>query len=226
MTERVIAATDGSAKPNPGPTGWAWVLGDAQGRPCRGESGFLGRATNNVGELIAVDELLASTDPAVPLEIRIDSQYAMNVVTGRSGASKNLELIARIQRMLAGRDVTFKWVPAHRADGDALNAQADRAAQEAVRSRRGRSWTGPVAEAIGIGQEPARPDHSRARRAETGGCGATTKAGRPCTVYPRPSGWCHVHDPAVQCQAIISKDRRCAVATGGGKCAKHSHRLL
>ncbi|WP_407691272.1 ribonuclease HI [Saccharopolyspora mangrovi] len=162
MTERVIAATDGSAQPNPGPTGWAWVLGNAQGRPSRGESGFLGNATNNIGELTAVAELLDSTDPGVPLEIRIDSQYAMNVVTGRSGASKNLDLAARIQRMLSGRDVTFKWVPAHQADGDLLNAHADHAAQEAVRSRRGRRWTGPAANAISVGQEPVTPDRSRA----------------------------------------------------------------
>lgn len=224
MTKRVIAATDGSAKPNPGPTGWAWVLGDVRGRPCRGESGFLGNATNNIGELTAVAELLDSIDAAVPLEIRIDSQYAMNVVTGRTGASRNLELIARIKRMLAGRDVRFTWVPAHQADGDVLNAQADHAAQEAVRSRQGRSWTGPAVH--GIGPEPAWPDDSRARRTGTGGCGATTKAGKPCSIDPRPSGLCHVHDPAVQCQAIISNNRRCAVATGGGECGKHSHRVL
>ncbi|GAB3281893.1 ribonuclease H [Parasphingorhabdus pacifica] len=226
MTERVIAATDGSAQPNPGPTGWAWQLGDAEGRPVRGASGFLGDATNNVGELIAVAELLASTDPAVPLEIRIDSQYAMNVVIGQSGASKNLELIARIQRILSGRDVTFKWVPAHQADGDLLNAQADHAAQEAVRRRQGRRWTGPAVNAISGGHKPVQPDHSRARRSEPGSCGATTKAGKPCTIDPRPSGLCHVHDPAVQCQAIISKGRRCAVATGGGRCDKHRDRLL
>ncbi|GAB3686546.1 RNase H family protein [Saccharopolyspora tripterygii] len=226
MTERVIAATDGSAQPNPGPTGWAWVLGDAQGNPLRGESGFLGHATNNVGELTAVAELLASTDPAVPLDIRIDSQYAMNVVTGKNRASKNLELIAHIKQTLSDRDVTFTWVAAHQADGDLLNAHADHAAQDAVRNRQGRHWTATDLQALDIRHEPVPPDHSRAPMTKPGGCKATTKAGKPCPIDPRPSGLCHVHDPAVQCQAITSKGRRCSVATGGGRCDKHRYRLL
>lgn len=242
MTQRVIAATDGAAQPNPGPAGWAWVLADADGQPGRGESGFLGHATNNVGELTAVAELLAATDPTVPLEIRIDSQYAMNAVTTwlakqrQRGYTtidgkpiKNRALIERIDTLLTGRDVSFQWVRAHQTGGDPLNACVDAAAQQAVRDREGLRWTAPTRTATGTSgntgaDSQARQDTVRSQRTSgsgSPGCAATTKAGKPCPIDPRPSGLCHVHDPAVQCQAITSKGKPCTVATGGGRCARH-----
>ncbi len=242
MIERVIAATDGAAHPNPGPTAWAWVLADEQGRPGRGASGFLGHATNNVGELTAVAELLRATGPAVPLEIRIDSSYALNALTGRYAATKNRELIAGIQDLLAGRDVTFTWVRAHQADGDPFNAIVDRAANEAVCRQTGRAWASP--DQLPRDQLPPtrspRPTAStvrsqRPRSTTTGApettsaaerCARTTKAGKPCPIEPRASGLCHVHDPAVQCQAITAKGQPCTVATGGGRCVRHRNQIL
>ncbi|MEQ7007682.1 RNase H family protein [Actinopolymorpha sp. B17G11] len=234
MVERVIAATDGSAQPNPGPTGWAWVLADAEGTPCQGASGFLGDATNNVGELTAVAELLKATAPVVPLEIRIDSQYAMNVVTGGYRAAKNRELVARIRRMVSGRDVVFTWVRAHQDDGDMLNAIADQTADQAVANRHGQTWTGSPPSMSTTPSLPATPrptdspDIRSIRVAATtpARCRATTKTGKPCTIDPRPSELCHVHDPQVQCQAITRTGRRCTVATGGGRCPRHRDQLL
>ncbi|WP_182545167.1 ribonuclease H family protein [Halosaccharopolyspora lacisalsi] len=242
MVERMIAATDGAAQPNPGPAGWAWVMGDARGHPARGESGYLGDATNNVGELTAVAELLKATDSAVPLEVRIDSQYAMNAVTKwlpkqrQRGFTttdgkpiKNRDLIVHIDELLSGRDITFTWVRAHQSDGDALNALADRAAQDTVRQRRGDSWTGAAnAPAVELSQ-PAQDSSVRTNSPATsaaGRCGATTKAGKPCPIEPRPSGLCHVHDPTVQCQAITSKGRPCTAATGGERCKQHRDQVL
>lgn len=49
-----------------------------------------------------------------------------------------------------------------------------------------------------------------------------TKAGAPCPTGARPSGLCHIHDPAVLCGAPTSKGRPCEIATGGGPCATHS----
>ncbi|TWH15963.1 ribonuclease H family protein [Prauserella rugosa] len=242
MAGLVIAATDGAAQPNPGPAGWAWIIGDDQGRrPVRGASGYLGSSTNNVGELTAVEQLLQATDPAVPLEVRIDSQYAMNAVTTwlpnqrrrgyRTAAGKpiaNRELIVRIDELLTGRSVRFVYVRAHQVDGDPLNAAADHAAQDAVRSRRGWDWTGEELAALAVlsTSPPAAAARTSAppraaQRAGTGRCAATTKAGKPCPIDPRPSGWCHVHDPAVQCGAVTAKGRPCTVATGGGRCAQH-----
>lgn len=145
MSERIIAACDGAAKGNPGPAGWAWVIADPQGRPERWESGPLGRATNNVGELTALQRLLEAVVPGTAVQVRMDSQYAMKAVTqwlpnwkrnGWKTASgqpvANRELVESIDELLTGRDVTFLYVPAHREDGDHLNAIADQAASEAA----------------------------------------------------------------------------------------------
>lgn len=57
-------------------------------------------------------------------------------------------------------------------------------------------------------------------------CAATTKAGKPCPIDARPSGFCHVHDPAVQCGVTTRKGKRCMVATGGGRCDAHREKEL
>ncbi|EFG03762.1 Ribonuclease H (plasmid) [Streptomyces clavuligerus] len=145
MNDRIVAAADGSSKGNPGRAGWAWVVADAHGVPQRWESGPLGTASNNVAELTALLRLLESTPPATPLEVRMDSQYAMKAVTqwlpgwkrngwrtASGGPVANRDLVERIDALLAGRDVTLVHVPAHRQDGDLLNAIADQAASDAA----------------------------------------------------------------------------------------------
>jgi ribonuclease HI len=145
MLERVVAACDGASKGNPGPAGWAWVVADDAEIPARWEAGPLGKATNNVAELTALERLLSAVDPDVPLEIRMDSQYAMNAVTKwlpgwkrkgwKTAAGKpvaNQELVERIDALLDGREVEFRYVPAHQVDGDRLNDFADRAASQAA----------------------------------------------------------------------------------------------
>jgi ribonuclease HI len=147
MTNRIIAACDGACKGNPGPAAWAWVVAkEADGRPGRWEAGPLGTATNNIAELTALEQLLSTVDSAVPLEVRMDSQYAMNAVTkwlpgwkkrgwktAAGSPVANRDLIVRIDALLAGRDeVEFVYVPAHQVDGDPLNAFADQAASAAA----------------------------------------------------------------------------------------------
>ncbi|MFC5218541.1 ribonuclease H family protein [Streptomyces coerulescens] len=145
MRERVVAACDGASKGNPGPAGWAWVVADESEAPARWEAGPLGRATNNVAELTALERLLTAVDPGVPLEIRMDSQYAMKAVTTwlpgwkrngwKTAAGKpvaNQDLVVRIDELLDGRKVEFRYVPAHQVDGDPLNDFADRAASQAA----------------------------------------------------------------------------------------------
>ncbi|MEV7085685.1 ribonuclease H [Streptomyces sp. NPDC093085] len=149
MADRVIAACDGASKGNPGPAGWAWVVADGEETPVRWEAGALGTATNNVAELTALERLLSATDPEVPLEVRMDSQYAMKAVTtwlpgwkrkGWKTASgkpvANQELVARIDALLGGRSVEFRYVPAHQVGGDPLNDFADRAASQAAVTQR------------------------------------------------------------------------------------------
>jgi ribonuclease HI len=165
MRERVVAACDGASKGNPGPAGWAWVVADATETPARWEAGPLGKATNNVAELTALERLLAATDPQVPLEIRMDSQYAMKAVTTwlpgwkrngwKTAAGKpvaNQDLVVRIDELLDGRTVEFRYVPAHQVDGDPLNDFADRAASQAATVQEA------AGSALGSPEPPPAPD--------------------------------------------------------------------
>ncbi|MFE9258106.1 RNase H family protein [Streptomyces sp. NPDC006879] len=184
MSERIIAACDGSSKGNPGPAGWAWVVAGPDGSPQRWESGALGVSTNNVGELTALLRLLEAVDAAQPLEVRMDSQYAMKSVTqwlagwkrnGWKTASgkpvANREIVEQIDRLLTDRDVEFVYVPAHRVDGDLLNAVADQAASDAAEAQQG-SGT-----ALGDAEPPA-PQPSRAAPA------ASTRRRSPSAKKP------------------------------------------
>jgi ribonuclease HI len=152
MADRIIAACDGASKGNPGPAAWAWVIADGSGEPSRWEAGPLGTATNNIAELTALERLLTAVDPGTALEVRMDSQYAMKAVTTwlpgwkrngwKNSAGKpvaNQELVVRIDTLLAGRTVDFRYVPAHQVDGDRLNDFADRAASQAAVVQQGAS---------------------------------------------------------------------------------------
>ncbi|GLW15184.1 ribonuclease HI [Streptomyces sp. NBRC 13847] len=183
MAERVSAACDGASKGNPGPAGWAWVVADGKDTVVRWEAGPLGTATNNVAELTALERLLTATDPAVPLEVRMDSQYAMKAVTTwlpgwkrkgwKTAAGKpvaNQDLVMRIDELLTGRSVEFRYVPAHQVDGDPLNDFADRAASQAavVQEAAGSD--------LGSPQPPAAPAAARPAGARRGASGATAGA--------------------------------------------------
>ncbi|MFE5889924.1 ribonuclease H [Streptomyces sp. NPDC056468] len=184
MRERVVAACDGASKGNPGPAGWAWVVADETETPARWEAGPLGRATNNVAELTALEQLLTATDPGVPLEIRMDSQYAMKAVTTwlpgwkrngwKTAAGKpvaNQDLVVRIDELLDGRTVEFRYVPAHQVDGDPLNDFADRAASQAatVQEAAGSGLGSPV--------PPPSPDTPKAKSAPRRKAAAPRKNG-------------------------------------------------
>ncbi|MGW0337292.1 ribonuclease H family protein [Streptomyces sp. NPDC003011] len=186
MRERVVAACDGASKGNPGPAGWAWVVADESESPTRWEAGPLGTATNNVAELTALERLLASTAPDVPLEVRMDSQYAMKAVTTwlpgwkrngwkTSGGKPvaNQDLVVRIDELLAGRSVEFRYVPAHQVDGDPLNDFADRAASQAAIVQE------PAGSALGSPEPPSAPDTPAPRtpRKRSGGAKASGGSG-------------------------------------------------
>ncbi|MBG0857522.1 ribonuclease HI [Streptomyces spinoverrucosus] len=229
MRERVVAACDGASKGNPGPAGWAWVVADEGETPTRWEAGPLGTATNNVAELTALERLLAATDPGVPLEIRMDSQYAIKAVTTwlpgwkrngwKTSAGKpvaNQDLVVRIDELLDGRTVEFRYVPAHQVDGDPLNDFADRAASQAAFVQQS------AGSDLGSPEPPPAPDTpptAPRRRAATakparkgGGSARTIKAkfpgrcvcGRPYAagdpIAKNAQGWGHP-----ECRTVDSK---------------------
>lgn len=164
----VVAATDGSCHPNPGPAAGAWYVGPH----CWGVAPVTGLGTNNIGELSAIRALLEAVPAEHPLEIVFDSTYARDCLTvwikgwSRGGTLppsawtrgpqrepvKNAELIADTAALLVGRTVTWTKAKAHVAvsvGGHALNHEADRLAGDAVASLRagtpvalGPGWTG------------------------------------------------------------------------------------
>lgn len=135
----IIAAADGSSLSNPGPAGWAWFVdGD------RWAAGGWPHGTNNMGELMAVLDLLRATrDAGDDLLVYCDSQYVINAVTKwmpgwkRKGWKKadgkpvlNVDLLQAIDTELPGRRITFEWVKGHA--GHELNEAADARARAAA----------------------------------------------------------------------------------------------
>ncbi len=143
----IIAAADGSALGNPGPSGWGWYADEDHWA-----SGGWAHGTNNMGELMAVLDLVQQTaHVADDLHIICDSTYVIKTATQwmagwkRRGWKKgdgkpvmNLELIQALDRAMQGRTITFEWVKGH--TGHALNEEADRLANAAaVACRDGRT---------------------------------------------------------------------------------------
>ena len=135
----IIAAADGSALGNPGPSGWAWYVDDS----CWAAGGWP-RGTNNKAELTGVLDLLQQTAHLdVDLHVYCDSLYVINSVTKwlpgwkrrgwRKGDGKpvlNVEIMKALDAALSGRRVRFEWVKGH--SGHPLNEEADRLANAAA----------------------------------------------------------------------------------------------
>ncbi|WNI26381.1 ribonuclease H [Streptomyces sp. ITFR-16] len=215
MNERMIAACDGASKGNPGPAAWAYVVADAEARPLRWEAGPLGTATNNVAELTALRELLESVDPAVALEVRMDSQYAMNAVTKwlpgwkrngwKTSAGKpvaNRELVVRIDSLLTGRTVKFVYVPAHQVDGDPLNALADQAASEVAVAQRAAGTSQGTAD-LPV-PAPARATEGQRTAGTARKASGTARSG--ATIRARFAGRCHCGKPYAAKEMIAKND--------------------
>ena len=140
--ETVLAFTDGACTGNPGPAGSGVVVKLPDGR-VREASRALGRATNNIGELTAIDmalELLEQEGVAPEARVALftDSTYAIGVLTQGWKAKANAELIAGIKaRLRSWRNAEVQWVAGH--VGIAENERADALAREGVeQSRRAR----------------------------------------------------------------------------------------
>ncbi|SEC39620.1 ribonuclease HI [Nocardioides exalbidus] len=137
----IYAAADGSALGNPGPAGWAWYVDDG----CWASGGWP-RGTNNMGELMAVLDLLQQTAHLDDdLHVYCDSKYVIDSVTKwmagwkRKGWKKsdgkpvlNVELMKALDEAMDGRRdrVHFEWVKGHA--GHALNEAADKRANAAA----------------------------------------------------------------------------------------------
>ena len=139
----VVAATDGSARPNPGHAAGAWFVDER----CWQAVAVEGTSTNNVGELVAMRALLEAVPADRPLHVVYDSTYAQKCVTtwvrswSRGGRVpperwvtkegspvKNAQLVAAVADLLARRTVTWAKVKSHTTlmtPEHVLNREAD-----------------------------------------------------------------------------------------------------
>lgn len=229
-TTRVQIWTDGACSGNPGPGGWGALLryGEVEKELCGGEST---PTTNNRMELTAPIRALAALTRASVVDLHTDSTYVRNGImswmrtwkrngwrTKEGQPVKNEDLWRELDAAVARHDeVVWHWVKGHA--GHVENERADRLAARGQRE---------ALAAAGILVSPLpEPRRQAAPRVTVTGdraqCRARTKAGKPCPINARPSGLCHVHDPAVLCGALTKRGTPCGVATGGGRCRTHEH---
>ncbi len=134
----ILCYADGACSGNPGPAGLGVVL-MGLGR-VRELSEYLGRGTNNIAELTAIQRAAeAVEDPSTPLRVYTDSSYSIGVLAKGWRAKANVELIAAVKAALARLDdVELHYVPGHA--GVALNERADQLARIAVEMRSTIGW--------------------------------------------------------------------------------------
>lgn len=135
MTRRLVVEADGGSRGNPGvAAGGAVVIDDASGAVLSEVGVFVGIASNNVAEysgLIAGLESALELDPTASVHVRMDSKLVVEQLTGRWKIKHpDMQVLAgRAKTLIAGRDVSFEWVPR------LSNKRADAAANESMDRR-------------------------------------------------------------------------------------------
>jgi probable phosphoglycerate mutase len=114
---RLIIEADGGSRGNPGIAGAGAVVIDAEtGKVLREISEAVGIATNNVAEYTAVVlglEAAFEIDPAATVLVRMDSKLVVEQMSGRWKIKHPdmMALGARVQKLIASKDVEFVWIP-------------------------------------------------------------------------------------------------------------------
>ena len=125
--------TDGAARGNPGPAGLGLVIEDGEGMRLWGGCRYIGTATNNVAEYLALIDGLKKAAEWKPdrLEVYLDSQLVAEQVAGRYRVKKpELQALHRqVTALLAGfADVSVTHVEREKNRG--ADALANRAIDE------------------------------------------------------------------------------------------------
>ena len=136
----VTLTTDGAARGNPGPGGWAVLL-----QRSGGEKLLVGEqasdTTNNAMELMAVVGGLEALKRACRVTLRADSLYVINglqsLLAGGALPKKNRELWQRLHMAAQKHALVFEWVKGHSGDArnERVNTEANAAAARAYAAR-------------------------------------------------------------------------------------------
>src|SRR5262245_23448870 len=129
----VTITTDGAARGNPGPGGWAALLQFGQReRLIAGEGPE--RTTNNAMELHAAAAALETLKRACRVTLRADSRYLIEglqrLLAGGGLPGKNRDLWTQLLAAARPHTIVFEWVRGHA--GDPRNERVDRAANSAA----------------------------------------------------------------------------------------------
>lgn len=144
----IVIHTDGACINNPGPGGWAAILSSWDGDALLGRRASRGgehHTTNNRMEMLAViNGLKAVKRRDRPIIVMSDSEIVVKGMTewlpgwkkrGWKSSSgkpvKNQDLWVQLDALAAELEVEFRWLRGH--DGDPLNEEADKLANEAAR---------------------------------------------------------------------------------------------
>jgi Fructose-2,6-bisphosphatase len=114
---KIILEADGGSRGNPGISGAGAVLLDADsGNILKEISESVGIATNNVAEYTALVlglEAAFEVDPDASVLVRMDSKLVVEQMSGR-WKIKHPDMVAlgaKVQKLVAGKDVEFTWIP-------------------------------------------------------------------------------------------------------------------
>lgn len=125
--------TDGAARGNPGPSGLGIVIEDEQGLRLWGGCRYIGTATNNVAEYLALIDGLRKVAEWKPgrVEAYLDSKLVVEQMEGRYRVKHpDLQLLHRQARVLASALTEVQFRHVERARNKGADALANRAIDE------------------------------------------------------------------------------------------------
>jgi broad specificity phosphatase PhoE/ribonuclease HI len=134
MNRSLIIEADGGSRGNPGTAGSGAVVIDAvTGTVIREIARFVGIATNNVAEYIALVaglEAALDIDPSAEILVRMDSKLVIEQMSGRWKIKHPdmIQLGKQVQDLVRGKDISWQWIPREqnfRADALANKAMDD-----------------------------------------------------------------------------------------------------
>lgn len=130
----LIIEADGGSRGNPGTAGsGAVVIDSTTGQVIREISRYIGHATNNVAEYVALLAGLQAAieiDPISTLHVRMDSKLVIEQMSG-GWKIKHPDMIAlgaQVQDLVRGKQITWQWIP--REENTLADALANRAMDE------------------------------------------------------------------------------------------------